>query len=95
MRREDARRRRSERIIVVHLRRIGGKRSTDLVNSGARRLRVQHLGAPSHEAARWQEKDNCWIRNTGGPLDLREGSCLGTSQEKVREFGHGDYEVAR
>jgi hypothetical protein len=24
-----------------------------------------------------------------------EGSYLGTSQEKVREFGHGDHEVAR
>jgi hypothetical protein len=30
-----------------------------------------------------------------GPLDLCEGSCLGTSQEKVREFGRGDHEVAR
>jgi hypothetical protein len=30
-----------------------------------------------------------WIQNTGGPLDLSEGSCLGTSQEKVENLATG------
>jgi hypothetical protein len=82
-------------IVAIHLRRTGGERSMDLASSGARRLRVQTFGTPSREVARKREKDSRWIQNTGGPLDLSEGSCLGTSQEKVREFGHGDREVAR
>jgi hypothetical protein len=61
-RREDARRRRSEKIVAVHLRRTGGERSTDLANSGVRRLRVRTLGTPSREVARWREKDTVGSR---------------------------------
>jgi hypothetical protein len=72
-------RRSSERIVAIHLRRTGGERSRDLANSGVRRLRAQTFGTPSHEYARREKEDNRWIRITGGPLDLRVGSCLGTS----------------
>jgi hypothetical protein len=58
-------------------------------------VRAQTLGTLSHEDARHNKEDNRWIRIVGGSLDLHAGSCIGTSQEKVREFGHGDREVAR
>jgi hypothetical protein len=31
----------------------------------------------------------------GGPLDPHVGSCIRASQEKAREFGRGDHEIAR
>jgi hypothetical protein len=71
------------------------RRSKDLANSEARRVKAQAFGTKSHEVASKREKDSRWIRITGGPLDPREGSCLGTSQEEVREFWRGDREVAR
>jgi hypothetical protein len=58
-------------------------------------VRAQVLGTPSHEDARREKEDNRWIRITGGPLDPHVGSCIGASQEKAREFGYGDREIAR
>jgi hypothetical protein len=53
------------------------------------------LGTQSCEGAREREKDSCWIWARGELLDPHEGSCIGTSQGKVQEFGCGDCEVAR
>jgi hypothetical protein len=48
----------ARRLRAVHLRRIGGKRSRDLTNSGVRRVRAQTLGTPSHEDARHEKEDD-------------------------------------
>jgi hypothetical protein len=41
-----------------------------------------------------REGNNRWIRIAERPLDPHEGSCIGASREKGREFGHGNHEVA-
>jgi hypothetical protein len=71
------------------------RRSRDLANSEVRRVRTQTLGIPSREDARSEEEDNRWIWILGGPLDPHVGSCIGASQEKDREFGYGDRDIAR
>jgi hypothetical protein len=73
---------------AVHLRRTGGRRSKDLANSGARRVRAQVLGIQSHEDARSEKVNSRWIQIAGGPLDLHVGSCIGASREKARELDH-------
>jgi hypothetical protein len=59
------------------------RRSKDLVNSGARRVRAQPLGTSSHEEARRKEVDSRWIWIAEGPLDPHMGSYIGASQEKA------------
>jgi hypothetical protein len=71
------------------------RRSKDLTNSEVRRVKAQAFGTQSHEDARREKEDNHWIQIVGGPLDPHVGSCIGTSREKTREFGHGNREVAR
>jgi hypothetical protein len=71
------------------------RRSKDLANSGARRVRAQVLGIQSHEDARSEKVNSRWIQIAGGPLDPHVGSCIGASREKARELGHGNREVAR
>jgi hypothetical protein len=55
-----------ERTRVVHLRRTGGRDRDDLVNSGVCRVKAQVLGAPSHEATKWQEDKSRPIGRTRG-----------------------------
>jgi hypothetical protein len=58
-------------------------------------VRAQTLGTPSHEDARHEKVNSHWIQIVGGPLDPHVGSCIGASQEKARELGHGNREVTR
>jgi hypothetical protein len=66
--------------------------SRELGSSQGKGPSIGHSKSRGCEA---REKDSHWIQIIGGPLDLRGGSCLRTSQEKVREFGRGDREIAR
>jgi hypothetical protein len=93
-RREDAKWRRGERIRTIHLRRTVAEieRSRELGSSQGEEPKHWVLQVTRREE---REGDSHWIQIVGGPLDLHVGSCIGTSQEKVREFGHGDREVAR
>jgi hypothetical protein len=68
-------------VLQIHEKRSGKKtkshpseddrwqRSRDLANSKVRRVRTQTLGTLSHEGARSEKKNSCWIWVVGGPLD--------------------------
>jgi hypothetical protein len=94
-RREDTKRRSAKEAMSRPSEKDMWRRSKDLTNSGARRLRVQVLGIQSHEDVRSENVNSRWIRIAGGPLDPHVGSCIKSSREKARELGHRNREVAR
>jgi hypothetical protein len=65
------------------------RRSKDLVNSGAHRVRELVVNIQSHEDARCEKEDSRLIRIVRGLLDPHVGLCIRTSREKTREFGCG------
>jgi hypothetical protein len=77
----------TRRLSAVHLRRTGGRRLRDLVNSGVHRLRAQVLGALSHEATKRRGAYEPSILR-GQVLEIERPRELGSSQGENPNIGY-------